>query len=42
MITLRDVELLSDRLTRLRNKAITDREDQSGSGAIASSQNGKH
>ena len=42
MITLRDVELLTDRLARLRNKAITNREDQSGSGAVASSQNGKH
>ena len=41
MITLRDVELLSDRLARLRNKGITDREDQGGSGAVASSQNGK-
>ena len=38
MITLRDVELLTDRLARLRNKAMTDREDKSGSGAVASSQ----
>jgi len=42
MITLRDVELLTDRLARLRNKAIADREDKSGSGAVASSQPGKH
>ncbi len=44
LITLRDVEMLSDRLARLRNKAITDREADSGSGAVASasSQNARH
>jgi NADH dehydrogenase len=36
MITLRDVELLTDRLARLRNKAITDRKAKSGSSAVAS------
>jgi hypothetical protein len=37
MITLRDVELLSDRLARLRSKAPTRRDAGRGSGALASS-----
>jgi NADH:ubiquinone reductase (H+-translocating) len=43
MITVRDVELLSDRLARLRSKATTDDEARRGSGALgsASSQNAR-
>ena len=36
LITLRYVEMLSDRLSRLRSKATTDREAKSGSGTVAS------
>jgi hypothetical protein len=36
MITVRDVEMLSDRLARLRNKARTDGGAERASGAIAS------
>ena len=44
MITLRDVELLSDRLARLRSKARANDEARRGSGALgtASSQNAGH
>ena len=43
MITLRDVELLTDRLARLRNKARTDNEPRRGSGppTSASSENAR-
>ena len=36
MITLRDVEVLTDRLARLRRKARTDHDAERGSGAVAS------
>lgn len=42
MITLRDVELLSDRLARLRDRARMDGEAKSGSGAVASASSPKH